>query len=132
RRSTASRPHSPEACRHGAPPGAPALPGACGPPEQTRQPVAVGAPIPCACRSTLLAAEIAGDHLPIMDEVRGLPAMDDGAGFEDITEVGTFERRARILLDQQDRHPELAQGSDDAEDLAHDQRRKAEARLVEQ
>ena len=57
--------------------------------------------------------------------------MGDLAGFEHIAVVGGFERGARVLLDQQDRDAELAQRSDDAEDLAHDQRREPEARLVE-
>jgi hypothetical protein len=45
--------------------------------------------------------------------------------------VGHFQRGARVLLDQQDGHAALAQLADDAEDVAHDQRRQAQAGLVQ-
>ena len=57
--------------------------------------------------------------------------MDDLAGFEHIADIGGFKRCTGILFDQQDRHARLAQRGDDLENLAHDQRREAEARLVQ-
>jgi hypothetical protein len=45
--------------------------------------------------------------------------------------VGSLERCAGILLDEQDRDAELAQSRYDPEDLSHNQRSKAETRLVE-
>src|SRR4051812_33576947 len=83
-------------------------------------------------RSIYLATEIAVDDLRIVNEIACGAAQDDGAGLEHIAVVGGFERRAGVLLNQQDRDAKLAQSHHDAEDLAHDQRSEAEARLVEQ
>ena len=54
------------------------------------------------------------------------------ARFEHVTVVRHLQRGARILLDQQNRHARRTQRRDDAEDLAHDQRRETQRRLVEQ
>ena len=58
--------------------------------------------------------------------------MGDLAGLEYVAVVGSFERGARILLDQQDRDADLAQRGDDAQYLAHHHRRQSQARLVQQ
>ena len=58
--------------------------------------------------------------------------MRDLAHFEHIAVIGRLQRGARILLDQQNRHAELTQRRDDAQDLPHHDRRKPEARLIEQ
>ena len=46
--------------------------------------------------------------------------------------LGGAQRERRVLLDDDDRHPAVVHLLQRAEDLAHDQRRKPERRLVEQ
>src|SRR5262245_20587256 len=83
-------------------------------------------------RSAYLAAEIAVDDLPIVNELARRTAQHNRASLEHVAVVGGLERGAGVLLDQEDRDAELAQPHHDAEDLAYDQRGEAEARLVEQ
>src|SRR5579883_2583614 len=56
----------------------------------------------------------------------------DFAGLEHVAVVGNLQRRAHVLLDEQDREPARAKLGEHAENLANDQRRETEARLVEQ
>ncbi len=79
----------------------------------------------------LPASEISRDELGVVDQRIGLALLDDLACFQNIAVIGGFQRRARVLLDQQDRDAELPQRGNGAENLAHDQRCKAEARFVE-
>src|SRR5579884_3696255 len=79
----------------------------------------------------LLTAEIGRDQLRIVDQLAGGALAHDLAGFHHIAVGRRLERGARILFDQEDRDAELAQERNDAEDLLHDQRRKAETGLVE-
>src|SRR5664279_1716216 len=64
-------------------------------------------------------------------QVFGRPLQRDLARFEHVAIVGDLQRGARVLLDEQDRDAGRAQGGDGREDLAHDERREAQARLVE-
>ena len=74
-------------------------------------------------RSTILQGQMARG---------GAAGVDDLAGLHHVGVVGGLERGPGVLLDQQDRDPEALQRRHDVEDLAHDERREPEARLVEQ
>ena len=78
-----------------------------------------------------MPAEIAGGDARIVHQGCSRAGMDDLAGLQHVAEVGGLERRPCVLLDQQDLHAKLAQRGDDAEDLADDERRQPQARLVE-
>src|SRR6266542_4250160 len=57
----------------------------------------------------------------------------DAPGFEEVGVVGELERHRGVLLDQQHAHALLlVDGAHDAEDLAGDQGRESERRLVQQ
>ena len=58
-------------------------------------------------------------------------AQGDRAHLQHIGAVGHLQGGAGVLLYQQHRHAEIAQRSDHLQDLAHDQRRQAQRRLVE-
>ena len=77
------------------------------------------------------SAEVGRLHARVAGQRRRRAAERDLAGLEHVAVVRAFERGARVLLDQQDRDAVVAQAAHDREDLLHDQRRQAEARLVE-
>src|SRR4051794_39204477 len=56
-----------------------------------------------------MSAQIGGDQLGIVDEGLGRAGLHDLAGLQYVPEVRGLERRARVLLDQQDRNAKLAQ-----------------------
>jgi hypothetical protein len=58
--------------------------------------------------------------------------MDDLAVAEHIEAIRHFEAETRVLLDEQDRDPLRPHRGDDAEHLAHQERRQALRRPVEQ
>src|SRR3954453_1103842 len=85
------------------------------------------------------------DHLPpsglaeirladalVVCEARGGVRQCDAPGLEHVAAVGDLERRAGVLLHQQDRRPVLVDLLDDLEDLVDQDRREAHRRLVEQ
>src|SRR3982074_818071 len=133
RRSSTSCPRrSPTAFASVARPEGPASPAACARPARTILSTALARRMRSPWRSIYLAAEIAVDDVGIVNEIACGAAQRDRAGFEHVAVVSRFKRRAGVLLNQQDRDAKLAQSHHDAEDLAHDQRGEAEARLVEQ
>ncbi len=67
-----------------------------------------------------------------MHEILRRALQDDAAGFEHVAAIGGLQCRPCILLHQQHRDAGFPEGADDAENLAHDERGEAEARLVEQ
>jgi hypothetical protein len=79
-------------------------------------------------RKSLLRARDLVDQLD--DARQRVPAMNDAAGFQHVAVVGGLQRCAGILLDEQNRDAKFAQSHDDAEDLSHDQRSKAETLLT--
>src|SRR6185369_3678014 len=84
-------------------------------------------------RSALLAtrAEIRLDDARVACQLGRGPLERDLAHLEDVAVVGDLERGARVLLDEQDGDAGRAQSGDRREDVADDERREAEARLVE-
>src|SRR3546814_20401731 len=75
--------------------------------------------------------QVTFDNAGIADEVAGPAFEHDFAGFQDIAVIGHLKRRARVLLDQQNRHACKAQPRNNVEDLAHDLRRQPPAGFVE-
>ena len=78
------------------------------------------------------AAEIGVLEARRAAQLRRAPGHDDGAGVHHIGAVRGGQRDMHRLLDHQHGDAALAQFGDDLIDLAHDQRRQAERRLVEQ
>src|ERR1051325_3817649 len=83
--------------------------------------------------AVLLVPEIgAADRVVLAEDLRRT-LHDDAPGFEQEDVVGEVERERRVLLDEQDADAGLrVHRAEDLEDLAHDHRREAERRLVEQ
>src|SRR4051812_24780683 len=78
-------------------------------------------------RGRAAGAQVGFDDTRVACQLGGGPVHPDLAGLEQVAVVGDFQRGAGVLLDQQDRHALLAQAADDLEDLAHHQRRQAQA-----
>src|SRR6185312_7104259 len=68
----------------------------------------------------------------VLGEFGGRPGPYYLAVIEHVGAIRDLDRGSHVLLDQQHRNALLARRGHDAEDLLHDQRRKALARLVEQ
>src|SRR3974390_3321422 len=81
---------------------------------------------------SFVAAQIAGNDSWIVHELRGRTRQADLAVLEDVAIVSSLKCRPSILLNQQDRHANLTQRRNNAEDLAHDQRGQPEAWFIEQ
>ena len=77
-------------------------------------------------------AQIALDHLGIIDQLGARALKSHLAGFQDVAIVGYLQRRAGILFDQEDGHAGALEIGDDPEYLAHHQRRQTQAGLIEQ
>src|SRR6266542_714659 len=79
------------------------------------------------------AAEVELLHVLVRAELVGLAVEDDPAVLHDVAVVRDPEREVRVLLDEQEARLLLAvHALDDVEDFAHEQRREAERRLVEE
>src|SRR4051812_4540554 len=88
----------------------------------------------CAVRTIPFLAACAGERLDasLVRGERGRGSMeDDGAIVQHIRTVGDLEAHADVLLDEQHRDAFAPHLRDDPENLAHDQRRQALRRLVE-
>src|SRR5438552_377665 len=71
------------------------------------------------------------DHIGPL-ELGGRSAERDVAGLEEIGAVGQLESHGRVLLDEHDGEAAPRQLADDARDLAHDDGREPQRRLVEE
>src|SRR4051812_46599940 len=101
--------------------------------EAYMPPVAIPATIWCASPSMWSVPQVRATDGLVLPDLGGDAGHDDVAGLKQVGEVGEFQRQIGVLLHQQD--ADAALGADpphDAEDLLHDQRREAEARLVQQ
>src|SRR5690348_5887659 len=72
------------------------------------------------------------DRLFIRPEGRWHCTVDDPTLDHDGDPIGDFLRELHVLLDQEDRDAALAEASDHPRQLAHNERREALARLIEQ
>src|SRR5262252_2985208 len=79
-----------------------------------------------------LAAEIRFDDLRVVREFGCQTGQGDGAALHDVRARCECERCARILLDEEARHPSAIYLLDHLENALHDDRSKTHARLVEQ
>src|SRR5437899_9714178 len=78
-------------------------------------------------------SEIRASNGVVPAELGGRARHDDAAGLEEVGMVGEVERRRHVLLDEQDADALLAvDRTDDAEDLADDERREPERGLVQE
>src|SRR5512138_871253 len=79
------------------------------------------------------AAEVELLHVLVRAQLVRLAVEDDAAALHDVAVVGDAEGEVRVLLDEQEARLLLAvHAHDDVEDLAHEERREAERRLVEE
>src|SRR2546430_13484030 len=78
-------------------------------------------------------SEIRASDGVVPAELGGRARHDDAAGLEEVGMVGEVERHRHVLLDEQDADALLAvDRTDDAEDLADDERREPERGLVQE
>src|SRR3989441_3766414 len=78
-------------------------------------------------------SEIRASDGVVPAELGGRARHDDAAGLEEVGMVRQVERRRHVLLDEQDADALLAvDRTDDAEDLADDERREPERGLVQE
>src|SRR6266851_2526752 len=75
--------------------------------------------------------EVGGLDLVALEQRLARAAQHDGAGFEHVPAVGALQRLAGVLLHEQDRALLALELRDDPKDLAHEQGRQPERRLVE-
>src|SRR3989442_6706960 len=83
--------------------------------------------------SVTLVAQVRSPHGVVALDVGGRAREHYSSGLDEVGAVGEIERHGGVLLDEQ--HADalaLVDGAQDAEQLAHQQRREPEGRLVEQ
>src|ERR687898_3127201 len=71
-------------------------------------------------------------HQRVRQEVLGRVRQDDLARLDHVAPIGDRERHVRVLLDDEDRLPQLPDRPDDLEDLLDQDRREAHRGLVHQ
>src|SRR5207302_10118122 len=83
-------------------------------------------------RGSYCLAQVCFAHAVVCQELGSRARRDDVAGFHHVAAVGVLQGESGVLLDEQDGHTLIMQLLDDSENIAHDERREAQARLVEQ
>jgi hypothetical protein len=86
-----------------------------------------GSFVACATQS-----QIGSLDLRIGEQLAALSRKRDPAHFEDVSSIGDRQCGVRVLVDKEDRRRRILERADDREDLGHDARRQAHARLVQQ
>src|SRR6266566_193472 len=96
-------------------------------------------PLSTCCRNSSIrraptsVAQIGAAHRLLVLQLRTLALDRDTTDLEHIGARRELERDARVLLDQQHRHPvALVDCANDVEDRPHYERRQPERRLIEQ
>src|SRR2546421_7152584 len=86
----------------------------------------------CWMRMSISVSEVrAADRVVLAQHVRG-PFHHDASGLEQEHVVGEIQRERRVLLDEENADSGLIDRSENPEDLAHDERREPQRRLVEE
>src|SRR5262245_52788555 len=72
----------------------------------------------------MAVSQVGGLDPLVLEELLGVVGHGDAAGLHDVAAVGQLERRAGILLDEEDGRTLLVELLDDLEDAGHDERRQ--------
>src|SRR5439155_8815108 len=85
-----------------------------------------------SARTPALPSQVRLLHLFVLEQAGGFVLEAHAAGLEHVAAARDRERHVRVLLDQEHSDAALVDLADGPEDLAHQERREAERRLVEQ